>query len=64
MENEIFDFLEIIRKVKRVDNFNIALMDKEELKAYLVAQMVKIEEDYPDIVEHIEPSGFNEDFQK
>lgn len=61
MENEIFDFLEIIRKVKRVDNFNMALMDREELKAYLVAQMKKIEEDYPDMVEHIEPGS---DFQQ
>ena len=48
MENNsnVFDFLEIIRKVKRVDNFNMALMGREELKAYLVAQMEEIEKNY------------------
>lgn len=58
MEEEFdgnLEIFKILRKVKRVSNFNIALMDREELKAYLVAEMEKFESKYPEMVEYIEP---------
>ena len=49
------DIFALLRKIKRLDDFNFSLMDREELKAYIVAQMEKIEREFPKMVEYIEP---------
>ena len=50
---EKFDVLEMFRalkKIKKQENFRIALMSKEELINYVVEQMEFVEQNFPDIL--------------
>lgn len=48
------DIFEYLRKVKKVTNFNFSLMSREERIAYIIAEMEKIEEKNPEMVQYIE----------
>lgn len=52
IEDKDLDIFTLIRKIKKVDNFNISLMDKDELIEYLVKEMEKIEEKHPKMIEY------------
>jgi len=59
---EKFDVLEmfrVLKKIKKQENFRIALMSKEELINYVVEQMEFVEQNFPDMVVHFddEPIG-------
>ena len=55
-ERNYLDILKILKHIKREENFRLALMDKEERIAYIVAQMEQIESNFPEIVEYCEPA--------
>ena len=55
------DFFEILKHVKKEENFKLALMSRDEKIAYIVKQMEDIEANAPSMVEYCEPPT-NSDF--
>ena len=68
MENERnnLDIFDIIKKVKKLDDFNFALMSRDERIEYIANQMEKIEKEHTDIVVRIgdQTDDHNDDFIK
>lgn len=54
------DIFKTLNKIKKMENFNFALMSREEKVAYIVYQMELAEKQVPDMVEHVE-YGFGKD---
>ena len=63
MEEKIYydDLFKALRKVKKIENFNMSLMPRTELIDYIVEQMEKIEQNLPEAVEYIEPENTFDD---
>lgn len=63
MEEKIYydDLFKALRKVKKIENFNMSIMSRTELIDYIVEQMEKIEQNLPEAVEYIEPENTFDD---
>lgn len=57
------EIFKILRKIRKIQNFDLALMSREEKIDYIVSEMNWIEENIPEVVEYIEDE-FDDDYDK
>ena len=53
-ERNIVDIFEWLKRIKKEENFKLALMSREDRIAYIVEQMEKFEGQFPNMIEYIE----------
>ena len=51
---ENFPLMEVLKKIRKIENIKMSLMSRKEMINYIVEQMETIERVAPQIVEHVE----------
>ena len=57
----VLDFFDILKRIKKVENFKMGLKSRDEMVDYIVEQMERVEKLAPEMVEYVDYDFSNQD---